>query len=236
MEAGRFNTFRTLAVIDLLKKNQARQNAYIAGDFYYTDGATDHKQNFNRFNLFGKYQLAVSRRTQLIAALSAFKSKWDASGQIPSRAVEKGLIDRFGSIDPTEGGNTSRSNANILLVHHFSANTTWENRAYYSRYKFNLYSNFSFFLVDTINGDEINQGEKRNLYGYLSKLTHKYLVSNGSLMSAYGMGIRDDAVSDSKLSHVVTRQFLSYTNLGNIDELNAFGYTDQQLNIGKWLI
>ncbi|HMG68526.1 MAG TPA: TonB-dependent receptor, partial [Chitinophagaceae bacterium] len=197
---------------------------------------TIHKQNFNRFNLFGKYNLIISDHTQLTASLSSFKSKWDASGQVPSRAVEGGIIDRFGSIDPTEGGNTDRENANVLLTHSFSNGTTWENSAYYSRYKFNLFSDFTFYLNDPINGDEINQGEKRNLYGYLSRATHKYSLSNGSLTSVYGAGFRYDATIDSKLAHVVDRQFLDYIKLGNIHELNSFAYTDQQLNMGKWLI
>ncbi|MBK7885559.1 MAG: hypothetical protein IPJ81_18495 [Chitinophagaceae bacterium] len=120
IEGGLFNSFRTLVMVDLLKKNKDKQSAYIAGDFYYTDGPTISKQNFNRFNFFGKYNLSISDQTALTASASVFKSKWDASGQIPTRAVENNLIDRFGSIDPTEGGNTERYNANITLAHYFN--------------------------------------------------------------------------------------------------------------------
>ena len=236
VEAGRFDTYRTLAMVDLLKKNKEKQSAYIAGDFYYTNGPTDHKENFNHFNLFGKYNVEISERTQMTASVSSFKSKWDASGQIPSRAVKSGLIDRFGSVDPTEGGNTERHNINILLVHNFSNNATWENRVYYSRYKFNLFSDFTFFLSDTINGDEINQAENRNLYGYVSKLRHKYFLSKGTLTSTYGAGFRYDATTDTKLAHVVKRQFLGYTTLGDIHEFNSYAYTEQQWSAGKWLI
>jgi hypothetical protein len=99
MEAGQLNTFRTLAMLDLLKKNKDNQSAYVAGEFNYTDGPTINKQNFNRFNLFGKYNLLIRNNTQLTASASAFKSKWDASGQIPTRAVQEGLINPFGSLD-----------------------------------------------------------------------------------------------------------------------------------------
>jgi outer membrane cobalamin receptor len=138
VEAGRFNTYRTLAMLDLLKKNKDKQSAYIAAEFNYSDGITINKQNFNRFNIFGKYNLAISPNTQLTASASAFKSKWDASGQVPTRAVEDGTIDRFGSIDPSEGGNTERYNANLKISHTFQNNVTWDNQAYYSRYIFNL--------------------------------------------------------------------------------------------------
>ncbi|HEY6975060.1 MAG TPA: TonB-dependent receptor, partial [Chitinophagaceae bacterium] len=236
LEAGRYNTFRTLAMIDLLKKNKDKQSAYVAGDFYYTDGPTINPQNFNRFNLFGKYNLAISNNTQLTASLSGFKSKWDASGQIPERAVEKGIIPRFGSIDPSEGGNTERYNANVMLAHNFANGITWENQAYYSRYIFNLYSDFTFYLDDPVNGDEINQAEKRNVFGYLSRIGHKKTFNTWTLNSIYGAGIRYDATDSSKLAHVVKREFLSYTQLGNIKEANAFGYVQQQATFGKWFI
>ncbi len=236
VEAGRFNTYRALAMIDLLKKNKDKQSAYLAADYYYTNGPTINKQNFKRFNVFGKYNLALSSATQLTASLSSFTSNWDASGQVPERAVEAGSIDRFGSIDPSEGGNTQRHNANIKLAHTFSNGTTWENSAYYSRYIFNLYSDFTFYLNDPVNGDEINQAENRNVVGYLSKLSHNYQFASGFLQSTYGAGFRYDATDNSKLAHVVKRQFLNYIKLGDIKESNSFAFIDEQYNKGRWLI
>ncbi len=236
LEAGRYNSFRTLALIDLLKKNKDKQSAYIAADFYYTNGPTINKQNFNRFNVFGKYNLAIDPHTQLTASASAFKSKWDASGQVPTRAVESGMIGRFGSIDPSEGGNTERYNANIILNHRFANGSTWENQAFYSRYTFNLYSNFTFYLNDPVNGDEINQAENRNIFGYASKLDQHYYFKNLNLKSTYGTGVRYDATTNSRLSHVVKRQFLNDIKLGDIKEANVFAYMQQQLSTGKWLI
>lgn len=234
VEGGRYNTLRALAMIDLLKKNKDKQSAYVAGEFNYTDGATVNPQNFNRINIFGKYNLALGYNTQLTASASAFKSKWDASGQVPTRAVDENIIPRFGSIDPTEGGHTERYNVNVLLNHQFSNGANWQNQLWYSRYVFNLYSNFTFYLDNPINGDEINQAEKRNLFGYLSKLNYKKDIGNTKLSSTYGAGARYDATDSSKLAHVVKRQFLNYTKLGNIKEFNAHAFIDQQLTYGKW--
>jgi len=236
VEAGRYNTFRTLAIIDLLKRNKDKQSAYIAGEYYYTNGPTINKQNFNRFNLFGKYNVAITGRTQLSTSLSAFKSNWDASGQVPTRAVEDGMIDRFGSIDPSEGGKTERYNVNVILAHHFTDNTVWENQAYFSRYMFSLYSDFTFFLNDPVNGDEINQSESRNIFGISSKLTKKHIYNNWTLTSIYGTGVRADATDNSKLAHVVKRGFLENIKLGDINETNGFVYAQQQAAFGKWFI
>ena len=236
VEGGRFNTFRTLAMIDLIKNNKDKQSAYIASEFNYTDGPTINKQNFNRFNVFGKYNTVILKATQFTFSASAFKSKWDASGQIPTRAVKDGTIERFGSIDPSEGGNTERYNANILLSTQFKSGGTWQNQAFYSRYKFNLFSNFTFFQNNPVDGDGINQGEQRNIFGFNSTLKEKNFFGKAVLNSTTGIGLRYDATTESKLANVVKRQFVDYIKRGDIQEMNAFAFTDQQLNMGKWLI
>lgn len=234
VEVGRYKTFRTLAMIDLLKKNKDKQSAYVASEYAYTNGPTINHQHFNRFNIFGKYNLAISEKTQLTASLSAFTSKWDASGQVPSRAVESGLIDRFGSIDPSEGGNTSRQNANLIIAHHFNRSINWENQLFYSHYRFNLFSNFTFYANDPVNGDGINQAESRNILGYASCFDKKYEKGNWMLHSFFGLGLRHDATDDSKLTTVVKRNFLANVKLGDITETNLYAYTQQQASVGKW--
>ncbi len=235
LEAGRFNTMRGVAMIDLLKKNKDRQSAYVAAEYNYTDGPTVNAQHFNRFNIFGKYNLAISNTLQLSFSASSFKSKWNASGQIPERAVESGMIGRFGSIDPSEGGNTERHNANFLILK-LLRNGNWENQTFFTRYKFNLYSNFSFYLNDAVNGDEINQAEGRNIFGYASTLRKKYFLGDNVLQSTYGAGLRYDIILDSRLSKVVQRKFLSDIKLGDTREMNTYAFISEQLNTGKWLI
>jgi hypothetical protein len=132
------------------------------------------------------------------------------------------LISRFGSIDPSEGGHTQRYNANIILAHTFNNGTTWENQAYYTKNIFSLYSDFTFFLIDSLHGDEINQAESRNMIGFSSKLFHEYFFNNWSLNSTYGAGFRYDATDSTVLAHVEKRRFLKYLNLGKIKRIKCF--------------
>ncbi len=234
-ESGRFNTARTLLMLDLIKKNKDRQSAYIAADFNYTDGPTENKQSFKRFNLFGRYNLKISAATDLSATGSAFKSNWNASGQVPERAVDAGIIGRFGSIDPSEGGNTERYNVNLQTSTQLKGNMAWENQVFYSRYIFSLFSNFTFFLNDPVNGDEINQAEQRNIYGLSSKLKHQLFFGNAVLQSSESIGLRYDVTNNSRLTHVVQRKFINDVMLGDIKESNAFAFTQHQLITGNWL-
>ena len=236
VEVGRFNSFRTLAMIDLIKKNKEKQSAYLAGEFNYTDGPTESKQKFKRYNVFSKYNLKVSDATCFTASASGFSSNWYASGQIPDRAVKQGLISRWGSIDPTEGGNTERYNVNLQSQTRVSNNVSWENQAYYSRYIFKLYSNFTFFLNDGVNGDGILQEEQRNILGLQSKLKHQHYFKNSLLQSTEAIELRYDATNNSQLANQVKRQFLNNIMLGDIKEANLFAFTQHQLTMGKWLL
>jgi hypothetical protein len=169
-EIGQFNTQRIVGMFKLLEKTtqKNRQQFYVASEYSTTDGYFDSPQNFHRFNLMGKYNALLGNQSQLSVSVSTFDSKWYASGQVPDRAVKAGIINRFGAIDDTEGGNTSRTNINVRFNKQWKGNWKTTDQLYFIRYKFNLYSNFTFFLDDEVNGDMINQKETRNAGKYKS--------------------------------------------------------------------
>src|SRR5262249_31847977 len=150
------------------------QSAYVAGEALYFDGPFDYPEHFSRYNLFGKLITPIGANNKLTLTLSTLSSGWRASGEIPDRALSEGYIkDRFGVIDSARGGYTSRTNASVRLVTRLSDRLTLENQAYYSRYFFNLVSNFTFFYFYPQTGDEFRQHEARNLVGYDSRIAHR---------------------------------------------------------------
>jgi hypothetical protein len=239
LEGGQFHTGRIMAMIDLLgaRDKQKDESAYIAGEAAYTDGPFVYAQQFNRLNLFGKYNLALSPRNKLLLTLSTFSSGWRSSGEIPERAVTEGLVDRFGYIDSAQGGTTSRSNAILRLTSSLSDRSLLENQVYYSRYFFNLHYDETFFAIDSINGDQLRQREKRDLFGYNGKLTHHATFSdNHELTSSFGIGAQLNKIYGSELSH--TKDYddvLDYLQHGDVDEMSANGYADESFRTGKWL-
>ena len=239
LEGGQFNTMRALAMIDLLNNRQKQKgtNAYIASEFMYSDGPFVSPQHFNRFNVFGKFNTKIGANNKLSIIASALNSQWNASGQIPERAVKSGLISRFGAIDSTEGGYTSRMNASAKLTTYLGNATTWENQLYYTHYNFSLHSNFTFFLNDPVNGDQIRQREARDMFGYQSKFTNTAALGQWNIQSVYGAGFRADQTHNSELSHTINRNtVLAYKQLGDIQETNAFGYIDETLEKDRWQI
>ncbi len=235
LEAGKFNSFRTLGMFNLL--NNEKNAAWFAADYSKTDGFFDAPQNFHRLNLMGKYSAWLQGNDKLSIAFSHFNSEWNASGQIPERAVKAGVIGRFGAIDDTEGGNTSRSNINLQFIKQVDENTFVKNTAYFSHYDFELYSNFTFWLNDPIHGDQIKQKEKRNIIGFQSELNRNFYWKKTVIDLQAGVGLRNDAVSNIELSHTVNRKTtLSPIMLGDIDETNLSGYANAEIRTGKWVI
>ncbi|KRD10648.1 TonB-dependent receptor [Flavobacterium sp. Root901] len=231
-EGGQFDTFRTVALFNLL--NKENQSAYFAGEYMMTEGYFDAPQNFNRINLFGKYAAKMTNGDKLALSVSHFKSQWDASGQIPDRAVNDGTISHYGAIDPNEGGNTGRTNFNLQYDAQIDENTHIKNTAYLSKYDFELYSNFTFFLNDPVNGDQIKQKENRTIVGFQSEYNQKL---NEKWLFKLGAGLRNDNNKDVELSHTLNRKtVLDYLSLGNVNQTNLFTYSSLDFISGRWLV
>lgn len=236
IEYGSFNTLRIKGLFNLLEK-VPQHHAYIAADYNLSDGPFESSQNFNRINLFAKYTGKLAQGDQISVQAGGFYSRWDASGQIPQRAVDQGLISRFGAIDDTEGGQTSRINAIFSHKKLLDEHTSVESSLFYSHYNFELYSNFTFFLNDTLNSDQIKQFEQRNLFGGQSEITRVWNWNPVELVLKGGVGFRYDDSNNNELSHTKNRsEVLQYLKLGNIDETNISGWIDGQLTVKKWMI
>ena len=234
LEAGQYGTYRAVAGLDLLgEKGKAKnQSAYLASEYSFTNSYFDNPQHFNRLNVVGKYHGHLAPNTNLTLTGSTFWSKWNHSGQIPERAVASGLTGFYGSIDPTEGGETSRTNVNAQLVTVTPRNHVIKNQFFYSNYNFELYSNFTFFKNDTSNGDQIRQKERRNLFGYNGSYSVETRVGRSHWTTTVGAQYRQDVTHHTELSHTKDRIItLDQMNFGNINELNASVYADELVEV-----
>jgi hypothetical protein len=216
------------------KKNETyKSQLYIASEIIHSDGYFESPQNFNRFNLMAKYSIVKNNNTKFNIIASRFISKWNASGQVPQRAIENNTITRFGSIDNKEGGNTNRTN--IAINYSKKINSKWDinQQAYFTNYNFNLFSNFTFYLNDPIDGDMINQQEKRNIYGYSTKIKANNYVGFKKAATTFGIGFRYDNIGRISLSNAPKREFKSYIQHGSIKELNSYAYINEMIALSN---
>ena len=234
LEVGRFGTRRALVMLDLLGTHhlfsKKPESAYVAAEYNFTNSYFDNPQHFKRFNGLFKYTGQLTDRTSLTLLGSHFASNWDASGQIPDRAVSEGLISRFGSLDPSEGGSTNRTNASVVLTTALPHDAVLRQQVYYARYNFSLFSNFTFFKNDPVNGDEINQTDHRNLYGYTGTYDRDDRLGRRNLHTVVGLGTRIDG-SDLGLRHAAQRRILDTVSTGRLYEQNSNAYLDETLEL-----
>ncbi|WP_164849069.1 TonB-dependent receptor domain-containing protein [Flavobacterium columnare] len=238
LESGLFNTQRVLAMLQVLDQKHLvskwNDNAYFASEYNYTDGFFESKLKFKRFNFFGRYNAQLTNKTALLLSGSYFSSSWNASGQLPLRAIEKGTLSRYGSIDDSEGGIASRLNTNLILDTKLNETQSWKNQFYYSKNIFDLFSNFTFFMNDPINGDEILQWEKRDLFGLKSVYNRLDNVGTTKLYSEVGFVTRTDILGLGR-DYVLKRAFLSKAANDHVAITNYSLYVDEDWQFApKW--
>jgi outer membrane receptor protein involved in Fe transport len=226
IESGQFNT-KKYTLMFQPDNGGIEQNGYIAMQYHRSDGPFISPENFERMNIFGKYFFQLTPNSKLTFSVGGFSTGWNASGQIPDRAVKKGLISRFGGIDNLEGGVTNRKNVNINYKYLSSNGSEFDVNSFFTQYNFKLYSNFTYFLLDTVNGDMIEQNEHRNMQGI--NVSYKFTTSwfGFRQLNKIGGGYRGDLI-DIQLWHSPNRIRMNDFTNDIIDEQNLNCWYQQE--------
>ncbi|MBI4402462.1 MAG: TonB-dependent receptor plug domain-containing protein [Nitrospirae bacterium] len=162
LAGGQFDTQRHLLMFSPIA---GRVRSLVAAEGYFTNGPFINDNRYSRFNGLVKLTMNPTVRSELSLTGTHHQGRWNASGQIPFREVEAGRLDRFGFIDPTEGGRTMRSTGRLQYHYDTTAGGTAFADLYAQYYRLDLFSNFTFFLHDPVNGDGIEQDDRRGVYG-----------------------------------------------------------------------
>jgi outer membrane receptor protein involved in Fe transport len=237
-ELGQFDTYRLVGGVNLLKPTSGvrKEGLFLAGEASLTQGFFDSPQDFSRLNGMLKYYRQFNDRHSLSVSASGFSSRWNASGQIPERAVAKGQIGFYGAIDDTEGGQTSRYSTRLALKSTGEHGGVFENSIYFVRYAFELYSNFTFFKEDTVNGDQIRQKERRNILGYQGSYKKSHTIGQMKANFFGGVQLRYDDIHDVELTKTKNRvDDVSPLMKGDVKEYNGAAFAEEELNISKKL-
>jgi outer membrane receptor protein involved in Fe transport len=203
---------------------------YLMLSGHFTDGPTISPQRYQRFNGFAKVTVPLGSEAEAVASASGFDSQWFASGQIPSRAVASGAISRFGAIDDSEGGSTSRYDVSLGLRSTRGAERRWEVKAWAVKYDFALFSNFTFFLDDPVNGDGINQTDDRWIAGVNATYSLPSRPAGIEGRTTVGAGGRSDW-TDVGLNQSVGREVGDARVDAAVSEQHGFTWFKQDLQL-----
>ncbi len=163
-------------------------------EYYHYDGPWERPDDYERINGYLGYHRGDPTGGWSVTAMVS-DGEWLATDQLPRRAVAEGLVDRYGILDPGPRGQTARYSFSGE-AHRGSSTSLSTVSAYAIRYDFDLFSNFTYFLDDPVDGDQFEQVDERWIFGL--GLDHRW---NGHLgpthtESAVGLDVRYDVISN----------------------------------------
>jgi outer membrane receptor protein involved in Fe transport len=231
LEAGSFNTYRALVVTN---PGVGDLHTLLAGQAYGTDGPFQSPERLQRYSLFSRVTARVAPSANLAATFTAYGSGWNASGQVPNREVSAGRLDPFGSVDPTEGGGSQRHAAQLALTAATDDGGDVLVMAYLAQYRLSLFSNFTFFSADPVNGDMIEQRDERTLGGLSGRYRFLHRAGKVELRGTFGIQLRTDSISNS-LYRSRARERLAPAVDARIRQGSLGLYAQEDVRLTPWL-
>ncbi len=201
-------------------------------ELFHNDGPWDNPSNYNKLNIVLSYSHGTNADGFVLTGM-AYRGKWDSTDQIPKRAVESGSISRFGAIDPTDGGETERYSLS-LDRHKALSSGEFHFDAYAIKYKLNLFSNFTYFLRDPMNGDQFEQVDDRNIFGIEPSWTLSGKWDERQYVNKLGLQLRRDNIGNVALYDTVARQRVSSLSTVREDKVNQTGLGLYYENSLQW--
>ena len=230
---GQYDTQRYMLMFSPTK---SRVRTLFAAEGYYTNGPFQNDNRYFRTNLLGKMTTNLSGRDELSLTATFHKAQWNASGEIPLRAVQDGSLDRFGAIDPSEGGKTLRSTAKLNYHYDTTSGGQFFANAYGQYYRLDLFTNFTFFLNDPANGngDGIQQSDRRVMYGGDIGYKQRGEVLGLPSIGTIGFQTRVDNIH-ARLGTQTTRMPTGITTDSDILEASYAPFVKAEVQPTSWL-
>ena len=206
----------------------------LAGEYNGYSGPWDRSEDFARWNGFARYFAGDTDDYFSLTAM-AYHGKWSSSDQVAQRAISKGLIGRFGSLDDTTGGNSQR----------YSLSMDWQRKdgditdrvsAYAFRYDLDLFSNFTYFLDNPTRGDQFEQQDGRWVVGgEISRQWENQSIFGHEADYTLGLQTRHDFIDGIGLYKTERRQRFQTVRVDDVYEGDVGLYGETTIHWAPWL-
>ncbi len=206
-------------------------NLLVAGEAQTYDGPWTVPDALRKFNGVIRYSQGTALDGFAVSGM-AYWAKWNATNQIPERAVAERIIGRYGTLDPSDGGDTGR----------FSLSGRWSQSdaggitrasAYVIRYQMNLWNNFTYFLNDPVGGDQFHQRDSRVLGGGEIARVFQGDLFGLPMENEIGFQTRTDDIRVG-LFNTTTRQYRSTVLDDTVLEASAAFYAENRVRWTDW--
>jgi len=162
-------------------------------ELYHNDGPWDNPEDYRKLNGVMRFSQGTNADGYTLT-LMGYTGKWNATDQIPQRAVDSGEVSRFGAVDATDGGKTSRYSLSLDRHKTLANGGVFHMDVYAIRYRLNLFSNFTFFLDNPANGDQFEQADARSIFGLTPSWIFTGKWDGRQTINKFGLDARRDNI------------------------------------------
>jgi hypothetical protein len=215
-------------------------NLLYAIESVHNNGPWDNPEKFHRLNGVLRYSFGDASNRSAITAM-AYSAGWNATDQIPQRALANGLVGLYGTLDPSDGGQTARYSLSYELNRQLD-DGAFKFNAYAIQSRLDLYSNFTFFLerpIDldptAINGDQFHQAERRRVFGVAASRAWTTPVLGHESTTTLGAHVRHDRLDPVGLYSTVARQEAKVIQESTVRQTNVGVYAESATQWRPWL-
>ncbi len=201
-----------------------------AFEAFHNDGPWDRKDDYRKANGVLRYSWAGAEDVVELTAL-AYSGRWNSTDQVPQRALDSGALGRFGAIDPTDGGRSHRASLAFSWLHTAEGSQSHV-EAFVSRYALDLFSDFTYFLDDPVNGDQFHQFDRRVLSGLKASQRWSSSLFGHPSDTELGLQVRNDNIVAVGLQHTAAQQVLSTVRQDQVTETSEGFYAENRTQWG----
>jgi hypothetical protein len=192
LEGGNFDTGRGFLAFSPAAQ---KVDSYIAYDGSYSDGPFMNPGRYRRDNINANYTRSLDDTQKLGFRFIFGRNDFYSSGQIPLDLVTAGLLDRFGYVDPSDGGRVKLGTLSSYYSKSFANGDTLKLDAFIGRSLFDLYSNFTYFLNEPVRGDAFQQHDSRLQEGANAQYAHPHRFAGIVASFTSGLNFHDNQIN-----------------------------------------
>ena len=192
----------------------------------HNDGPFTHPDDFRKVNGVLRYAEGDRANGWNLTGM-AYKARWDSTDQIPLRAVDAGRLGRFDAIDPTDGGESHRYSLSGAWRTSTATSQT-EVNAYVAHWKLKLFSNFTYFLDNPVDGDQFAQPDRRTMTGVNVRHGWSAKLMGQAMENQVGVQFQNDNIFNA-LQNTKAREVLSTTRADHIVERSVGVWFDNSV-------
>lgn len=197
------------------------------------DGPWQNPEDFRRINGVLRYTLGEGADTTSVTAM-AYSARWDSTDQIPLRALRAGRLDRYGAVDPTDGGKTQRYSLS-LDGQRLRDDGVLRFSAYAIRSELDLWSNFTYALENPVDGDQFRQSEQRSVFGFALSRSWDGQLAGRAMTNTLGVQMRHDRLAPVGLYSTVARTTTGVIQESRVRQTSVGLYGENSVQWTPWL-